>query len=191
MNDEIHSETGIRPFDALFGSEDGSRFQLPPNLPNSADAYDQLKRLNEILQVVRSHSSSVQEARVEKSLEGTSTALTQNTYQIGDFVLLHHDPLKPKPAKLLPPWTGPYVVLHQVKNDVECKHMTQRTVHKFPVDRLKLFAGTEEEACDVARADYDQHVVSKMLAYRGDPELRSSIMFEVRFADGDVRWLVT
>jgi len=67
--------------------------------------------------------------------------------------------------------------------------MTQRTVHKFPVDRLKLFAGSEEEACDVARADYDQHVVSEILAYRGDPELRSSMTFEVRFADGDVRWL--
>ena len=57
------------------------------------------------------------------------------------------------------------------------------------MDRLKLFAGTEDEACDVARADYDQHVVLEILAYRGDPELRSSMTFEVRFADGDVRWL--
>ena len=65
---------------------------------------------------------------MEKAQEGTPTALTQNTYQPGDFVLLRHDPLKPKPAKLLPPWKGPYVVLSQDKNDVECKHMTQRTV---------------------------------------------------------------
>ena len=189
LNNEIHAETGVRPFDALFGSEDGSRFQLPASLPSSADAHDQLRRLDEVLQVVRSHSSSVQKARAEKALEGTPTALTQNTYQPGDFVLLRHDPLQPKPAKLLPPWKGPYVVLSQVKNDVECKHMTQRTVHKFPVDRLKLFAGTEEEACDVARADFDQHVVSEIIAYRGDPERRSSMEFEVRFADGDVRWV--
>ena len=189
LNDEIHSETGIRPFDAMFGSEDGRRFILPEDLPESASAFEQLQRLDEILKIVRRISSSWQDERSAQAQIGQPTELTQNTFQTGDFVLLRHDPSKPKAFKLLPPWKGPYQVIEQLKNDVEAKHMTQRTVHKLPVDRLKLFSGTEDEARDVARADYDQHVVQDILAYRGDPELRTSMIFEVLFADGEVHWL--
>ena len=83
---------------------------------------------------------------------------------------------------------GPYVVIYQTKNDVTCRHMGMGFVTKLEVERLKLFAGSEEDARNVALLDCDQYVIDKVLAYRGDPLKRSEMEFEVQFQDGDVIW---
>ena len=51
--------------------------------------------------------------------------------------------------------------------------------------RLKLFNGTDDEAYESALLNADQHVVDKVLYYRGDPSKRSEMFFMVRFADAE------
>jgi hypothetical protein len=57
------------------------------------------------------------------------------------------------------------------------------------VERLKIFHGTKEEALQLARLDNDQYVIDKIQAYRGYPLVRTSMEFEVKFADGNTVWL--
>ena len=58
----------------------------------------------------------------------------------------------------------------------------------FQASRLKMRHGTEEEAFKAAMLDTDQFVVDSIIAYRCDPDQRTSMEFEVRFSDGTVVW---
>ena len=51
-----------------------------------------------------------------------------------------------------------------------------------------MWHGTEEEAFKAAMLDNDQFVVDGIIAYRGDPDQRTSMEFEKRFADETVVW---
>jgi hypothetical protein len=110
-------------------------------------------------------------------------------YQPGDLVLFQHDPNFPLPTKLSPKYIGPYIVLQQIKNDVDCRHIILGHVKTFHVSRLKIFHGSEEEAKRVAMVDNNQFVIDSILAYRGDPMTRTTMEFEVKFADGSIVWL--
>jgi hypothetical protein len=54
---------------------------------------------------------------------------------------------------------------------------------------LKLFDGTKDEAYKQALLDHDQFVIDKFQAYRGDPETRQTVEFEVKFVAGAIKWL--
>jgi hypothetical protein len=51
-----------------------------------------------------------------------------------------------------------------------------------------MFHGDADEAYKAAMLDNDQFVVDRIIAYRGDPDQRTTMEFEVRFADGTVVW---
>ena len=111
--------------------------------------------------------------------------LQQNCYQAGDFVLFRRDPNVPRPTKLASPYTGPFEVIRQTKNDVECRHLAMGNIKVLHVTRLKLFVGSREEAYKAALLDADQFVIRKIHYWRGNPEKRSEMFFFVEFDDGD------
>ena len=43
-----------------------------------------------------------------------------------------------------------------------------------------------KQAFEAAMIDGDQHLVHRVLGWRGDPNVRTTLEFDVRFADGDV-----
>ena len=188
LNDSINSETGFRPFDLKFGTQDGPYLQLPKDLPTPEFSHRWLTALNEDLKTVREISTKFQ-AELIAERSAILPEETQNMFQPGDFVLFQLDPAKPKPTKLSSPYTGPYEVLRQVKNDVECRHVSLGVVRKFHVTRLKLFSGSEEQAKQTALWDADQFVIQKILNWRGDPMRRTTMEFHVLFMDGDLIWL--
>ncbi len=57
------------------------------------------------------------------------------------------------------------------------------------MERLKPFFGTRSEAVELAKRDSDQFDVERILAYRGDPEIRTTMEFNVLFKSGDAVWL--
>jgi hypothetical protein len=147
-----------------------------------------LRALDEDLRVIREISYEFQQELVTKRL-AASPPEQQNMFQPGDLVLFQLDPSKPRPTKLSPAYLGPYRVIGQIKNDVRCRHMVTEVVKIFHVERLKLYTGKEEDAYEAAKVDYDQYLVSHINGYRGDPLKRSTLEFEVVFADGDIVWL--
>lgn len=51
-----------------------------------------------------------------------------------------------------------------------------------------MFRGSRDEAVKAAMLDFDQFVITRIRAYRGDPFTRTTMEFEVEFADGTVVW---
>lgn len=189
MNSSWSSETGQVPFTAMFGSSDATYFHLPEggSAASNLNAYIQL--LDDNLCIVREASRKFQEGLIAERSSAAVTPATQNVFQLGDFILFQQDPSKPLPSKLSPKFMGPYEVLHQVKNDITCKHLVQGSISVFHVTRVKLFPGSREQAFNVALLDYNQHVIDTILAYRGDPMTRTTMEFQVLFKDGSLVWL--
>ena len=87
------------------------------------------------------------------------------------------------------PFLGPYKVIQQYKNDVECRHLVMGNTKWFHVTQLKIFHGTEEEGFKAALLDADQHVIRRILRWKGDPMKRTTMEFKVEFEDDDILWL--
>jgi hypothetical protein len=193
LNSFDNSETGVIPFQAHFGSEDATYFNLPALKDGEEEdsllltqQYLQLldKNLKTLYIISKKHQDQIAaERKKHSSLE------LQNTYQPGDFVLWQRDPNIPLPTKLSPKFVGPYEVISQSRNDVTCRHVGLGHIKVFHVSRLKIFHGGAEEAKKVAMIDNNQFVINEFKAYRGDPKIRTSIEFEVLFEDGSLVWL--
>jgi hypothetical protein len=184
MNASVSSETGVRPFDAKFGTYAGTYYKLPPDLPPHLSASAFLKLVDEDLRVVHTIISETN-AKVIAKRRGAENPETQNQFQPGDFVLF----LLPDRPKLKYHWYGPLVVIQQHHNDVQARHLATGAIATYHVSRLKLFVGDASTAFDTAMRDQDQYVIDAILTYQGNPLRRSETRFYVRFKDGDVRWL--
>jgi hypothetical protein len=184
MNDSVSAETGVRPFDAKFGSHAGTYFRLPPELPEHLSSSAFLKLVDADLKLIHEIVSSTN-AKVVQTRRGNETEATQNHFQPGDFVL--H--LLPDRPKLKHHWYGPLVVIHQRHNDVEARHLATGLVGTYHVSRLKLFVGDQAQARDAAMRDQDQYSIDVVLNYQGNPLRRSETRYYVRFKDSDTRWL--
>ena len=105
----------------------------------------------------------------------------QNQYQSGDFVLFQLNPNDLLPSKLSPKVLGPFKMMSNAK--------TWYMGPTYHVERLKLFHDSFNEAVEMARIDNDQYVIEKFVAYRGYPMVRTTMKFEVKFADESIQWL--
>ena len=84
-------------------------------------------------------SAKFQQELVKERVKDTPKE-TQNKYQPCDFVLFQRDPAVPRPSKLASPYTGPYEVIQQLKNDVECRHVVMGNIKVLHVTRRKYLS---------------------------------------------------
>lgn len=189
LNSQVNSESGVVPFHAHFGSHDATYFKLPAEEEGDRMLLTQqyIKLLDDNLNLLHEISKKHQESIAAKRQKDSSVEL-QNVFQTGDLILWQHDPDNPLPSKLSPKFVGPYEVIEQKKNDVHCRHVILGHVKVFHVSRVKLFHGSMEEAKRVAQIDNNQYVIREIVAYRGNPEIRTTMEFEVLFEDGSLVW---
>ena len=109
-------------------------------------------------------------------------------YQSNDYVLHLYSTTNDLPSKLSPKYSGPFVVLSQSGNDVTCKNLITDSINIFHVSRLKLFVGSSTQAYSSALRDNNQYTIQSILAYRGNPLIRTSMSFHVSFDDGTLVW---
>ena len=192
LNDRKHTESPYSAFELKFGSDDARYFKLPDTV--AADTIDNawLKELNENLRVIREATKEFQERLIEERRRVNPPEEQRNTYQPGDFILYdtQHNPCRMRTEKLGNRYKGPYQVIMQYKDEVEARHICMGFVTRLLVERVKLFVGTREDAYRLSQEDADQFEIEKILAWRGDPEKRTTMEFEVQFADGEVVWKV-
>jgi len=188
LNAQVSNETGLSPFHAHFGTEDSTYLRLPESADTAQNTQAFVKLLDETLRSLWDTSRAYQQTLLAKRGANADPAL-QNQYQPGDLVLFQRAVNAPLPSKLTLRFSGPYEVIAQTKNDVQCRHLCVKTVHTFHVERLKIFTGGREKAEQVALLDHDQYQVDRILCYRGNPEIRTTMEFLIRFGDGDERWV--
>jgi hypothetical protein len=188
MNKTYSSETGMEPYRLHFGDADAIYYSIEDYMTpqDATNAY--INRLDTNLKQIREISKQFQD-KLAAERKGDQVEANQNKFQPGDYVLMRRDTTKPSPSKLATVYMGPHVVVQQHKNDVQLKSLTQGHIFTAHVDRLKAFFGTDEEAIEAARYDQDQYVIDKFLAYTGEPDKRTTLMFRVLFQDGTDVWL--
>jgi hypothetical protein len=188
INSHVSSETGMEPFRLRFGDKDRIFMNLPETNSLPENACEFVRQLNENLSVLREASHKFQMELLQEKLKNEPPEEQHNQYQTGDYVLYHRGTTMHN-NKLLPIFKGPYKVITHYRNDVTCRNLVTDAIEPaFQASRLKMWHGTEEEAFKAAMLDNDQFVVDGIIAYRGDPDQRTSMEFEVRFADGTVVW---
>ena len=190
LNSHVHAETGIVPFHAHFGSADATYFRMPEEVEGDSmrHTHAYIRLLDANLKVLREISKKHQDSLIQKRTSKTPQD-RQNVYQPGDLVFFQRNTSEHLPTKLSAKFIGPFEVLEQVKNDVKCRHVIMGNVQTFHVTRLKIFHGGMEEAKRVAVLDNDQFEIRKFVAYKGNPEKRTTMEFEVLFEDGSLVWL--
>jgi len=129
---------------------------------------------------VRDHQKII----VDKRLKGNSGAL--NKFVKGDFVLFHAE--NDYAMKLSLQFKGPWEVIQSRKDEVQCRHLSTHIVEWLKLDRLKPFFGDKASAERAAMLDADEYVVTEVRYFIGDPVIRTSLEFEVHYADGDWQW---
>jgi hypothetical protein len=191
INDMVCSETGVRRFDAMFGTNAG-RYAKPidQTIPGeTARAKTYLQQLDRNLEAIHQIMRTTNDEVIRKRSNGV-TELTQDKFLAGELVLLQHDKDKvAKETKLTMPFSGPYVVIKQEGNDVCCRHLASGIVDRHEVTRLKMFWGTERAAKEAANLDADGHTIARLKGWKGDVEIRTTMQFHTVFSDGEEQWL--
>ena len=106
----------------------------------------------------------------------------------GDFVLFEYSVDNSRLARLDAYFLGPYIVTSHIHNEVNVRNLITDAVSTFHCNRVKPFIGSFEKAKEAALRDADQYYIDKFIAYRGDPQVRSTMLFYVRFADQCMHW---
>ena len=186
LNHEVHSETGISPIVAKYGTLDAAYFELPASRTVNVANSEFVKSLDANIAEIRAKSFAYQQSLVAKR----SSPDVQLRYNQGDHILFNQLPSATsfRPHKLAPQFLGPYRVISQYKSEVTCRNLISGAICIYHIDRVKIFVGTDEEAFSAAQRDHDQYEVSRIVAYRGTPTKRTTIELEVHFADGSVHW---
>ena len=189
MNKFDNGESGMSPYELMFGSDVARNLRFPAEALNGKHVPEFLKQLNTDLETLKRIAFEYQQRLVAKRTEKNEK---QNLYQPGDLIFHKLPTDKPLPSKLRCRYEGPYEVLRQYKNDVECRHLAMGDVQTFFVEHCKPYiGGSREKAIELARIDADQYVIESILAHRGDPHMRTSMEFYVKFQDDEKpRWRV-
>ena len=189
FNSSASREAGIIPFAAMFGSVDETYYQLDPQVPASQLQAQYLKLLDKNLKIVREISAAHQ---AEIASTRTAGNAYRNQFAVSDLVL--KTVLTPtkhwKSEKLAVSFTGPWRVISVDANDYTVEHLVDGRTDTFHVDMLKPFFGTEQAGVDAAMLDDNQHVVTSVSHYVGDPSARKTCEFFLYYEDGDAQWTV-
>jgi hypothetical protein len=188
-NSQRHAETGMIPMEHKFGSSDLSRRSLSDNDFISANAPEILILFNSHLKTIRDISCSFQLSLVEERDNSNSKPSILNKYQSGEFVLFLYSVKGDQENKLDSKHLGPFKVVSHLRNDVTVRNLITDAVKVFHANRLKYFFGSSEQAKNAALRDMDQYIVDALIAYRGDPLIRTSLSFYIRFMDGTLQWV--
>jgi len=183
VNSDPNSETEVTPFRNTFGTLAELYAKLPRNGDVTERSHAFIKALDTDLE------SLIQITKLVKlknsALRAREDPVAQNICQPGDYVLVE---LADRPHKLLHRWAGPLKVISQTGNDVSLEDLVTGNQSREHCVKLKRFIGSDDDALVAARMDSDQVLIDKVLSYKGEPVLRTSMKFLVRFIDGDEIW---
>ena len=190
LNDRIHSEIGLTPYQATFGVRDEAYFILPEvSNDESHKAKVYIERLNKSLQLVRKLNREFQLAIHEKRTSVTP-AHTHNQLREGDLIWFRRRTRIDPDGKLRFKNKGPYRVISSRNNDIQCEHIVTKVIKTFHISEVfPVNIDTPyDELYEAAKLDQDQEEVESIITWRGEITKRTSLEFLVKFSDGTLIW---
>lgn len=185
INSQVHSATGTTPLRLLYGDAitvnrgllsewDDHSFASP-----ALDTQQYLTELNQQLYDIVS-ASQVYQRSVEAKRLSKSTA-NPTTFDIGQYVLVSY-PSGAPPDKLTAFWKGPMIVSKIENQTYWCQDLLSGRQSQYFVDRLKRFNPSQQISNeDAAVADTDSWIVERILSHKGNPKVRESLSFKVKW----------
>ena len=183
MNSSYSQRTKISPADLLFGKQlQLDRGILLPFSETLEDLTPLPARVATMLTLqarLVKISQDLLQASDAKHLASTSPALTEFT--IGTHVLVAYE--DGPPTRLLTRWRGPMKILSSHKSEYLLLDLVtgkEKTVHIKNM-RIFRFDPSAVTPLDVARRDYSEFFVEKIMDHNGDFRKVSTLTFKVRW----------
>ena len=195
INASVHSTTGFAPATMVFG--EGMDLDRGLILPHNMEGEGKIplpewhRKFAEKHAYIIGKAQALWDKQFGKLDSGVGTLNGLAEFAVGDFVLCSY-PEKP-PSKLHLRWEGPFQVLHTEDGTCKLKNMVSEKTRDVHVSRLKPFILPEDiQPLDIARHDYQEFVVEKIVAHRGPIRYKSRMEFKVRwlgYAEDQDLWL--
>jgi hypothetical protein len=189
INSAPHSENGtpsdnLSPYALTFGTLylDKFKFSYKADMEFKSE---HIKDLNENFRVLHEATSKFQR---DLTLSRKKDHAASAHLNVGDLVLRYVK--KPfRDAKLNCLNKGPYRVISIKENAIDVKHLAYGSITSIHIEELSIFAGTEEEAHELAHLDADHFYVMAIIEYLGDVTEPDSLFFKVLYKDNDVAYV--
>lgn len=183
MNDQVNSETGLKPYLATFGDRDAAFFFLPEvdrYASKSSKAY--VDKLNKSLELVRKLNAEYQ-SEIHKQRIAKTPAISTNQFRAGDLVWFRRRERIDSDGKLYFRNKGPFRVISVRRNDVQCEHIvTNKEKTFFISDVMPVQLDTPyEDLYEIAKRDSNEFDVVNIIGHKGNPTARLTVQFLILF----------
>jgi hypothetical protein len=183
INSSHSQRTKISPADLLFGKQVQLDrgillpFEERPN--NTTPLPNRLAVMLAIQEKLIKISQDLLKSTDAQHLAQTSPIITE--FEIGTHVLVAYE--AGPPTRLLTRWRGPLQILRRHKSEYVLLDLVTGKEKTFHVKNMRIFNfdPLKVQPLDVARHDYDEFFVEKVLRHKGDFRKVSTLTFEVRW----------
>ena len=191
INNDPHMPSNVSPYEMEFGRHDKHLSQLITTLAESwsttsstKSAYlDHFKK--ELNTVRKIYMEDRNRAISKKTRSNRNTP--QNRFQPGDLVFQHIDKQK-RSSTFASLKLGPHKVIQHISNTVTVRNLINERVQDLHVTKCSLFDGTLDTAYMLARQDAAEHEFTHISGWRGNPNNRQSLSFQLVYNDGSTQW---
>jgi hypothetical protein len=183
MNSSHSQRTKISPADLMFGKQlQLDRGILLPFQEDKEDTTPLPQRVATMLTLqarLVTISQDLLKASDAKHLAKTSPTLTE--FDIGTHVLLAYE--DGPPTRLLTRWRGPMKILSKHKSEYVLLDLVTGKEKSVHVKNMRIFRfdPLSVNPLDIARRDYSEFFIEKIIAHEGDFRKVSTLTFKVRW----------
>ena len=190
MNSSYHEVTGISPAEMLFGNAvklDRGLFLTPAERnasvlikPLSESAANLLRIQDELI----SYAKESLQLTDSQRLGYYDPERTE--FASGDYVLVQYR-TGSAPTRLNTKWKGPLRVISNNLSHYKLLDLITNKEKNYHITDLKafFFDPTIHDPLDIARKDYLEFFVEKVLAHKGDPRRKKSLEFQIKWLGYD------
>ena len=182
INFARNSETGAVPIQVETGDPD-----IYFSVPQAEDAIESTDKTAEFSKLVHDRIEHLRNIlarnhQMKNDLKTKKNSAIRNRLLAPGSFVLHRDHKLDNKLRL--PREGPYEVIKHAANSNEVilkDLLTGACDIRVYSENLSHFVGTRDDAIEAARLDNQQHEVSRIIGYKGDPLYRTSCAFLVEF----------
>ena len=181
LNSHRSSESAYSAFELSFQTQDLPYTDLLKGADTFSSQQNLLQRLVSNIASLREASAKHQRSLDKERIESQDLS-KQNKYQYGDYVLFDTGPTpNPKMSS-----RGPYLVIAQIKNDVQVQNLITDAIHIYSVHDLEPFYGNADSAFEAACHDDKQYTMTRVISYAENCQRRTETSFTCEFGDGTI-----